>query len=180
MSFELGIIETGESMSEILADALKAKNYSKKEFAGKMGWTPQNFGQRLKKNSFTAEEWRKMAGVLGYDLRLVEVESGIEFEGRKKGHGSRVKQVINGVVYDTYKADALCNNFYQDGKNEYIDGMAFELYIDPFSRFFLVQYTEWKNGINSITPISKKEAKIIYKKYSDEPILNAVFFSEKK
>ena len=84
VNIEFGTAETGKSMSDILRDALEAKNYSQREFAKMMGWTPQNFNQRLKKNSFSAEEWRKMAYMLGYEIRLVELESGIEFEGRRK------------------------------------------------------------------------------------------------
>ena len=119
VNLELGTVDNGKSMSEILRDALEAKGYSQREFAKKMGWTPQNFSQRLKKNSFSAEEWRKMAYMLGYEVRLVELESGIEFESRRKGHGRRVRQVIKGVLYDTHKADMLCGNFYHDGEHEY-------------------------------------------------------------
>ena len=139
VNLELGAVDSGKSMSEILKDALDAKGYSQREFAKKMGWTPQNFSQRLKKNSFTAEEWRSMAYKLGYEVRLVELESGIEFESRRKGHGRRVRQVVNGVLYDTHKADMLCGDFYRDGINEYIDGMAFELYVDCFGRFFVAR-----------------------------------------
>lgn len=59
VNIEFGTAETGKSMSDILRDALEAKNYSQREFAKMMGWTPQNFNQRLKKNSFSAEEWKE-------------------------------------------------------------------------------------------------------------------------
>lgn len=65
VNLELGTVDNGKSMSEILRDALEAKGYSQREFAKKMGWTPQNFSQRLKKNSFSAEEWRKWHICLG-------------------------------------------------------------------------------------------------------------------
>lgn len=175
VSIEFGTVETGKSMSEILKDALEAKNYSQREFAKMMGWTPQNFNQRLKKNSFSAEEWRKMAYMLGYEVRMVELESGIEFEGRRKGHGRRVKQVINGVLYDTYKADALCSDFFQDGEHEYTDGMAFELYVDSFGRFFVARYVEWENGTDSITTVGKEEAGKLYKKFGDGTLPEAMF-----
>lgn len=175
VNIEFGTAESGKSMSEILRDALEAKNYSQREFAKMMGWTPQNFNQRLKKNSFSAEEWRKMAYMLGYEVRMVELESGIEFEGRRKGHGRRVKQVINGVLYDTYKADALCSDFFQDGENEYTDGMAFELYIDSFGRFFVARYAEWENGTDSITEIGREDAGKLYRKYGDGSLPDTMF-----
>lgn len=175
VNLELGTVDNGKSMSEILKDALDAKGYSQREFAKKMGWTPQNFSQRLKKNSFTAEEWRNMAYKLGYEVRLVELESGIEFESRRKGHGRRVRQVVNGVLYDTHKADMLCGDFYRDGINEYIDGMAFELYVDCFGRFFVARYTDWENGSDSITTIGKEDAYELYRKYGDGTLKDGIF-----
>lgn len=175
VSVELGTVDSGKTMSEILKEALDAKNYSQREFAKIMGWTPQNFSQRLKKNSFSAEEWRTMACKLGYEIRLVELESGIEFEGRRKGHGRRVKQVISGVLYDTYKADALCSSFFQDGQNEYTDGMAFELYVDSFGRFFVARYAEWENGSDSITAIGREDAGKLYRKYGDGSLPDTMF-----
>lgn len=61
VNLELGTVDNGKSMSEILKDALDAKGYSQREFAKKMGWTPQNFSQRLKKNSLQPKSggiWR--------------------------------------------------------------------------------------------------------------------------
>ena len=168
VNLELGTVDNGKSMSEILKDALDAKGYSQREFAKKMGWTPQNF-------SFTAEEWRNMAYKLGYEVRLVELESGIEFESRRKGHGRRVRQVVNGVLYDTHKADMLCGDFYRDGINEYIDGMAFELYVDCFGRFFVARYTDWENGSDSITTIGKEDAYKLYRKYGDGSLKDGIF-----
>lgn len=174
-NLELGTVDNGKSMSEILKDALDAKGYSQREFAEKMGWTSQNFSQRLKKNSFTAEEWRDMAYKLGYEVRLVELESGIELESRRKGHGRRVRKAVNGVLYDTHKADMLCGDFYRDGINEYTDGMAFELYVDCFGRFFVARYTNWENGSDSITTIGKEDAYKLYRKYGDGTLKDGIF-----
>jgi len=174
-NLELGTEDNSRSMSEILKDALSAKNISQKKLAQMMGWTAQNFSQRLKKNSFTAEEWSGMMKMLGYEVKLIELERGIEFEARRKGHGRRVKQVINGVVYDTYKADALCNNFYQDGINEYTSGMAFELYVDSFGRFFVARYAEWENGTDNITPTTKEHARKLYEEYGTDSTLEELF-----
>lgn len=167
--------DDNKNMSGILKEALCAKNITQGKFAKMMGWTPQNFGQRLKKNSFTAEEWNQMMNMLGYEVKVVELESGVEFETRKKGHGRRIRQVINGVLYDTCKADALCSDFYCDGENEYTDGMAFELYVDSFGRFFVARYVEWDNGTDSITPINREEAKKLCQKYTDSTVVDAVF-----
>lgn len=107
--------------------------------------------------------------------QFVELESGIEFESRRKGHGRRVRQVVNGVLYDTHKADMLCGDFYRDGINEYIDGMAFELYVDCFGRFFVARYTDWENGSDSITTIGKEDAYKLYRKYGDGSLKDGIF-----
>lgn len=122
-----------------------------------------------------AEEWRNMMHELGYEVKLVDRKSGIEFEGRRKGHGRRVRQVINGVLYDTYKADMLCGDFFKYGASEYTDGMAFELYVDYFGRFFVARYTDWENGSDSITTIGKEEAGKLYKKYGDGTLKDSIF-----
>lgn len=92
-----------------------------------------------------------------------------------KGHGRRVRQVVNGVLYDTHKADMLCGDFYRDGINEYIDGMAFELYVDCFGRFFVARYTDWENGSDSITTIGKEDAYKLYRKYGDGSLKDGIF-----
>jgi len=175
MNDELNIVDNNRSMSEILRDALMSKNISQRKFAQMMGWTPQNFGQRLKKGSFTAEEWNQMMNRLGYEVKLIELESGVKFESRKKGHGRRLRQVRNGIVYDTYKADALCSDFYSDAENEYTDGMAFELYVDSLGRFFVARYVEWDNGTDSISPITKEEAMKLNQKYGDSLAIDTYF-----
>jgi len=174
MNVELNTDDNNRNMSDILKDALISKNISQRKFAKMMDWTPQNFGQRLKKNSFTAEEWNRMMKMLGYEVKLIELESGMEFEPRKKGHGRRLRQVRNGIVYDTCKADALCSDFYIDGENEYTDGMAFELYVDS-GRFFLARYVEWDNGTDSISPITKEEAMKLFQKYGDNMAIDTYF-----
>ena len=93
----------------------------------------------------------------------------------RKGHGRRVRQVVNGVLYDTHKADMLCGDFYRDGINEYIDGMAFELYVDCFGRFFVARYTDWENGSDSITTIGKEDAYKLYRKYGDGSLKDGIF-----
>lgn len=175
MILEIEASENGVSAAEILKEAMEAKGFTQRKFAKAIGNSPQNFNQRLNKNSFSANEWVQMLRTLGYEVRIVELESGIEFETRRKGHGRRVKQVVNGVLYDTYKADAICNDFYLDGEQEYKDGMAFELYVDSEGRFFIARYVEWENGTDSITTVGKEEAKRLYSKFGDGTLPEAAF-----
>lgn len=175
MILEMRVAEGSLNTADVLKEAIEAKGLTQRKFAKSIGSSPQNFNQRLNKNSFTADEWVRMLGTLGYEVRIIELESGIEFEARKKGHGRRVKQVVNGVLYDTFKADAICNDFYQDGEHEFKDGMAFELYVDSEGRFFVARYVEWENGTDSITTIGKHEAVNLYRKFGDGSLPEAAF-----
>lgn len=130
--------------------------------------SPEEFSQQLQNFTSTAEEWLQIIEMFGYRIKLVDVDSGADFKPRKKGHGRRVKRVIDGVIYDTEKADALCDDFYQDGINEYTDGMAFELFVNSFGDFFIARYVEWENGKDSISTIGKEDAEKLYNKYGCE------------
>lgn len=167
--------QDGVKISDAIRVAASAKNFPLRKIAQKMGWSPQNLNNRLKKNSFTAEELLEIADILEFKVQMNEVNIGVEFEDRIKGIGVRVRKIIDGVIYDTYRADALCSNFFQDGKNKYTDGMAFELYVDSFGRFFVARYVEWENGTNSITTVGKEEAGKLYRKFGDGTLPEAMF-----
>lgn len=171
------ILSGGEVMTvaNIIRDALAAKGMPQSRLAERMKWSPQNLSNRLKNNAFTAEEWRKVADFIGYEVKMVEPGTNEELKTRKRGLGRRVKQMVNGIYYDTEKSDALCNNFYQDGTNEYTDGWAQELYRDSSGRFFVAHYTGWKGGVDHISPIESEDARILYEKYGDAEDAESIF-----
>ncbi len=49
--------------------ALSYAGISQSELARKIGTTPQNFSQKLKRNSFTKEEMEQIAAVIGGSWR---------------------------------------------------------------------------------------------------------------
>ncbi len=167
---EVNIILGGGNVTvaDIIRDALKAKNWSQRELAAKMGWSPQNLSGRLKNNSLSAEEWRKVAAILGFEIKMVEIDSNEELKTRKRGIGPRVRQMVNGVIYDTYKADALCHTLWTDG-------WFMELYRDGEGRYFVAHYTDWKNGVNHISPCSIEDARRLYEQYGEDGDADSVF-----
>lgn len=52
VNLELGTVDNGKSMSEILKDALDAKGYSQREFAKKMGMDTAEFFSEIKEELF--------------------------------------------------------------------------------------------------------------------------------
>lgn len=143
------------SVSEMINLAIMAKGLPKKEIAAKMGWSPQNFTNRLKNNTIDAEEWVKLAKIIGYEVRMVDIESGQTLKPRKCSAGPRVVQMIDGYTYDTDKADSVC-------RSPKLYGGWFELFKDiPTGKFFTVAYLE-TGGSSCMALISERNAKQFY------------------
>ena len=159
----------GEMMTskDLLAASLKATGKSQAEGARLMGCTPQWLSARLVRNSLRADEFLNLLDKLGVDVTLTIRETGQPVKERIKGAGRRVRKMVNRVIYDTGVCNALSNNFWKDGVNEYTDGRAMELYIDSEGRYFFAEYTMDGAG-DRITPASAEEAATFIAKYGTE------------
>lgn len=138
------------SVSDVIKQAIAESEKQQKEVAAHMGWTPQNFSNRLKWNTVDADEWVEIAKFLGYDVKMVK-DDGAELKEKRKGVGRRVVQMVGGVTYDTEKSDAICHT------NEFV-GSFFELYEDPEGRKFLVLYASWLEGSGIVMPVAEPDA----------------------
>ena len=107
----------------------------------------------------TAQDFIKALGYMGYSIYLAKNDKQVIPEIRK-GIGDPLKGMVEVVMYDTVKSDAVCHT-------ECIYGMHVELYRDAEGRFFVAEYAEWGNGKNNISPIAKKDAYRLYKAYGD-------------
>lgn len=143
------------SVSEMINEAIIAKGMKKKEVAYKMGWTPQNFTNRLRLNTIDAEEWIKLAKILGYEVQMVDMESGRALKQRRPSSGPRVMQMIDGIKYDTEKADSIC-------RSPKLYGGWFELFKDiQTGNFYTVAYLETGKSA-CMALISAEDAKRFY------------------
>lgn len=132
----LSIGSSTMNVSEMLNQAMLVKGVKKKDVAAKMGWSSQNFSNRLKHKTIDAEEWIKLAGILGYEIQMVDLESKAILKPRKESSGPRVVQVVDGILFDTEKATSIC-------RGPKIYGGWFELFQDFASNeFFTVAYFE--------------------------------------
>lgn len=153
---------------EALAAALKETGKTQAEAATKIGWAPQQLSARLMRNSLRADEFLDLMDAIGVDVTLTVRETGEVVKAHIAGAGRRVRKMVNKVIYDTAASDALANNFYADGVNEYGDGKAMELYIDREGRYFFAEYTNWEGAEDRITPVSASDAAAFIGKYGTE------------
>ena len=142
-------------VSEIIKTAILSSDTKQKEVANKMGWSPQSFANRLKKNTINADEWVSIAHILGYELKMVS-QDGSSIQAKRKGFGPRVQQMVDGYAYDTEKADAIC-------RTPKVAGGSFELYRDLTNQqFYIVIYCDWGAQTGIVTPVTDEEARAFY------------------
>ena len=148
-----------DSSADVIRHLAKRENKKLKELAQNIGQSSSKFSNKLKNNNLTAQDFIKALGYMGYSIYLAKNDKQVIPEIRK-GIGDPLKGMVEGVMYDTVKSDAVCHT-------ECIYGMHVELYRDAEGRFFVAEYAEWGNGKNNISPIAKKDAYRLYKAYGD-------------
>lgn len=148
-----------DSSADVIRHLAKRENKKLKELAQNIGQSSSNFSNKLKNNNLAAQDFIKALGYMGYSIYLAKNDKQVIPEIRK-GIGDPLKGMVEGVMYDTVKSDAVCHT-------ECIYGMHVELYRDAEGRFFVAEYAEWGNGKNNISPIAKKDAYRLYKAYGD-------------
>lgn len=144
------------TVAEMLTEAMLKRGVKKKDVAKEMGWSSQNFSNRLKKRTLDAEEWVRIADILDYEIQMVEKGNGTVLKQRNKSLGVRVTQCVDGYTYDTDKATSICHS-------PKLYGGWFELFKDvPTGRFFTVAYFETGESA-CLAAITKENAEKFYK-----------------
>lgn len=154
--------------NELIAAALKATNKTQAAAAASVGWVPQQLSGKLVRRSLRADEFLELLDAIGVEITLTVKETGKQVKEHIPGAGRRVKAMVDRVIYDTATADALSNNFYADGENQYTDGKARELYIDNEGRYFFAEYSSWEGAKDRITPVSASDAAVFIQKHGTE------------
>lgn len=147
--------------SDIVKDALQLRGVLQKELAERVGQDHKYLSKKLTTNNMKAQELIDLLHELGYEIMLVDRQEGWKTVSvRRRGTGPRVKRMVDGVTFDTAKADALCHTDVEDGR--YI-----ELYLDQEGRFFIVHYSLWQKEDASITLCQEDEARHLFDEYGD-------------
>lgn len=143
----------------VLTDLLEQTGTSQRKLAESLGISPQLLNNRMIKNTFPAADWIEAVLALGFDIKVVP-KDGAEVKVKARGSGPRVSQMVDGVVYDTEKAEAICNSKDRSGSELFM-----ELFRDTKGRFFVVYYQLWEGGRNSISPVSRGGAQFFMRRY---------------
>lgn len=157
-SYEINVGGVDMTAAEICKGLIERSTLRQKDVADKMGWTQQSISNKFRRNTLSAEEFRKIIEILGFEIKIVVNETSEEIKTRRKGVGERLQLMVNGVRYDTYKAGAICHS---DESEE----IFYELYQDIEGRYFVAQYVKWDGGVSSISPIGKEDAEKLMKKF---------------
>ena len=147
--------------SDILMDALQSRGISQKKFASVIGVSPNTLSNKMKANTFKAQEVIKYINELGYEIKLVDrLAEGKTISIRRRSTSPRVKAMIENVIYDTAKADAICHTNVENG-------CYTELFVDSQGRFFTVTYSFWPGERSSISVCTRDRAESLYRSYAD-------------
>lgn len=150
-SYEMNVGGMNMTTAQICKDLIERSSLQQKDVADQMGWTQQSISNKFRRNSLSAEEFRQIIEILGYDIKIVVNETSEEIKTRRKGVGERLQMMVNGVKYDTFKADAICHS-------DETEDIFHELYQDIEGRYFVAQYVKWAGGVSSISPIGEADA----------------------
>ena len=143
------------TVAEQCKKLIERSTMQQKEVAKKMGWTEANFCNKLRRNTLSAEDFLRIVEILGCQIQIVGKENQEEIKVRQTGVGPRLRMMVNGVKYDTYKADAICHT---DETRPSFD----EVYRDNEGRYFVAHYVKWDGGVSSISPIAEEDVKALF------------------
>lgn len=145
--------------SDMIRDALKASGKSQKDLAKYMGWSPQNLSGRMKKNTLTFDETMKALKFAGYGVQILDTDgNGVPKFGNTESPS--LVQMVDGVTYDTGKAESVCSSREGTGDDFYM-----ELFKDLSGNYFIAHFQLWDGGYNHISPISEKVASKFCRRY---------------
>lgn len=147
--------------SDIVKDALQSKGVLQKELAERIGQLPKTLSKKLATNKMTAQELIDYVEELGYEVDLVDRCRNERLTVRRRGTGPSVRKMVDGIIYDTKKSDALCHTDVEDG-------WYIELYRDADGRFFAVHYSLWAQVDAFVTHCPEDEAESMRLKYADD------------
>ena len=154
------------TVKEVFNSVLPAMHLTQAEAAEKLGWNKQQISQKMVRDSLRARELLQIMDLNGVDVVFRNRETGEEIKIMSFGHGHPIKGMSDGVKFNTVHADALSNNFYADGVNEYDEnGEAQELYVDPSGRYFFAEYNMNDQKKERVRAVPASVAKAFIDKY---------------
>lgn len=90
-----------------------------------------------------------------------------------------MKQIIDGLQYDTETATLITSDHYWDGRNFERDGRNKFLYKTKRGNFFVYHTTRWQGEIDWIEPVSETQARNIFEKLPNVKVDYEAAFNER-
>ena len=153
---------------DILDNVFRDTGTTQAEAAEKIGMTPKQLSDRMVRDTLKVGTFIKILEAVGVDAKFIVKATGKEIRVGRKGYGDRVRCMVDRVTYDTLYSDALSNDFFDDGVNEFKDGKASELYQDKLGRYFIAEYYNFEGAKNRITPVTKEYAEEFIKTHGED------------
>jgi transcriptional regulator with XRE-family HTH domain len=150
----------GFNAADIIQFMLKSRGRTQKSLAEELGIGAQMYSKKLSTGTLSASEFFASVSALGLAVAFSDVETGEDVRGRVRGIMPRTAKVIDGVRYDTNKAESLCHV-------EIMEGYAAELYKDAHGRFFLV-IGAIHDGRAATIPFDETTARRFYETHMDD------------
>jgi hypothetical protein len=89
-----------------------------------------------------------------------------------------MRQVVNGKLYDTEKAQLVAHDRYWDGHNWDRQGRNTYLYKTAKGNYFLCHTTLWQGERDYIEPVSEQEARYWYEQLPEHELEYEEAFGE--
>lgn len=154
-------VMNGLTASQMVKAVLVKTGKTQAELAEYMGWSKENVSRKLKNEALTFGEIVKVLALGGYSVKIVNGDDE-ELPALNNSDSPRVTRMVEGVVYDTAKAESICSS-----RGVPSDELYMELFKDVSGAFFLAYYQLWEGGHNHITPMTNSAAKRFYQRYGD-------------
>ena len=81
-----------------------------------------------------------------------------------------MQKVIDGIRYDTEKAELIAHDVFWDGHNFERHGRNAWLYHTPNGRYFVVKGTLWQGERDTLTPLRPEEARRLYERLPEHEV----------
>ena len=149
--------------ADIIQNALLERRKTQKSLAEELGIDYQYFGKKLKNDTISARVFFDAIDILGLTASFHDKTTGAEIRERREfipGVIPRLSIVVDGVRYDTGKADALCHT-------EISSGWVMELYKDYRGLFFVAIWSDWDGAKPSVSPCGESDALRLYTAHGD-------------
>ena len=153
------------NVKDTLSALLKITGKTKKNAAEAMGWAPPKLSQHLNRETLRADDYIEILDRIGIAVKYVNKETGEEIHLHARGNGRRVRRMVDRVIYDTAKSDALAGTFFAFENGKTPSGMTMELYKDSEGRYFFAQYSNADSSKDIIIPTTEADATAFIKKY---------------